>query len=191
MSEHKERPTFEFHFHDKVGQNIANVEHMEVHFDKNMQMQVQNVEEMNASANKKEETESKRDDAPPSTRGPRKKYLFIKEGDDTKEAEQVKNREKNRLCEYLSRHCLKGRALECTKDSTLNKTVVCFLLKWMERGMTAEQPSGGAIFRFLTDDCGIVSDVQEKAYSNRVKEWIKDTNGYDAEVMLKVKDAFK
>lgn len=129
--------------------------------------------------------------APPSPRGPRKKYLFIKEGDDTKEAEQVKNREKNRLCEYLSRHCLKGRALECTKDSTLNKTVVCFLLKWMERGMTAEQPSGGAIFRFLTEDCGIVSDVQEKAYSNRVKEWIKDTNGYDAEVMLKVKDAFK
>ena len=48
MSEHKERPTFEFHFHDKVGQNIANVEHMEVHFDKDMQMQVQNVEEMNA-----------------------------------------------------------------------------------------------------------------------------------------------
>lgn len=46
MSEHKERPTFEFHFHDKVGQNIANVEHMEVRFDKDMQMQVMNVEEM-------------------------------------------------------------------------------------------------------------------------------------------------
>lgn len=49
MSEHKERPTFEFHFHDKVGQNIANVEHMEVHFDKDMQMQVANVEEMSAT----------------------------------------------------------------------------------------------------------------------------------------------
>lgn len=46
MSEQKERPTFEFHFHDKVGQNIANVEHMEVHFDKDMQMQVMHVEEM-------------------------------------------------------------------------------------------------------------------------------------------------
>lgn len=50
MSEHKERPTFEFHFHDKVGQNIANVEHMEVHFDKDMQMQVANVEEMDTVA---------------------------------------------------------------------------------------------------------------------------------------------
>ena len=46
MSEHKDRHTFEFHFHDKVGQNIANVEHMEVRFDKYMQMQVMNVEEM-------------------------------------------------------------------------------------------------------------------------------------------------
>lgn len=50
MSEHKERPTFEFHFHDKVGQNIANVEHMEVRFDKDMRMQVMNVEEMNESS---------------------------------------------------------------------------------------------------------------------------------------------
>lgn len=46
MSDHKERPTFEFHFHDKVGQNIANVEHMEVHFDKDMQMHVANLEEV-------------------------------------------------------------------------------------------------------------------------------------------------
>ena len=54
MSEHKERPTFEFHFHDKVGQNIANVEHMEVLFDKDMQMQVMNVEEMSQQGEKNE-----------------------------------------------------------------------------------------------------------------------------------------
>lgn len=52
MSEHKERPTFEFHFHDKVGQNIANVEHMEVHFDKDMGMQIANVEEMSKTTEK-------------------------------------------------------------------------------------------------------------------------------------------
>lgn len=51
MSEHKDRPTFVFNFNDKVGQNIANVEHMEVHFDKDMQMQVANVEEMKTPAN--------------------------------------------------------------------------------------------------------------------------------------------
>lgn len=59
MSEQKERPTFEFHFHDKVGQNIANVEHMEVHFDKDMQMQVANMEEMSAPERKNRISESK------------------------------------------------------------------------------------------------------------------------------------
>ena len=123
-------------------------------------------------------------------RGPRKKFLFALDGIDTKEDETVKLREKERLCSYLSQHCLKSRKLVCTKDDTLNKTIVCFLLKWMEKGLTAEDPSGGAVFRFLTEDCGIISEVQEKAYSNRVKEWIKDRNGYDTEVMLMVKDAF-
>lgn len=48
MNEKKERPTFEFHFHEKVGQNIANVEQMTVCFDKDMQMQVMNAEQITA-----------------------------------------------------------------------------------------------------------------------------------------------
>lgn len=123
-------------------------------------------------------------------RGPRKKFLFALDGIDTKVNEEVKLREKERLCSYLSQHCLKSRKLVCTKDDTLNKTIVCFLLKWIEKGMTADEPSGGAVFRFLTEDCGILSEVQERAYGNRVKEWIKDKNGYDTDVMLMVKDAF-
>lgn len=51
MNEKKERPTFEFHFHDKVGQNIANVEQMTVCFDKDMQMQVMNAEQITAGEN--------------------------------------------------------------------------------------------------------------------------------------------
>lgn len=43
-TEKKERPTFEFHFHGNVGQQIANVERMEVRFDKDMNMQISNVE---------------------------------------------------------------------------------------------------------------------------------------------------
>lgn len=123
-------------------------------------------------------------------RGPRKKFLFALDGIDTKEDETVKWCEKERLCKYLSKHCLMSRKLVCKKEDALNKTIVCFLLKWMEKGLTAENPSSGAVFRFLTDDCGIVSEVQEKAYCNRMKEWIKDKNGYDTEVMLKVKEAF-
>lgn len=134
------------------------------------------------------------DDQPAQTekpRGPHKKYLFVLDGIDTKENETVKMLEKERFCAYLSRHCLKGHKLVCTKDDTLNKTIVCFLLKWMERGLTADKPSGSAVFRFLTEDCGIVSEVLDRAYANRVSGWIKDKNSYDTHVMLMVKEAFK
>ena len=36
----KDKPTFVFNFNAPVGQNIANVERMDVHFDKDMNMQV-------------------------------------------------------------------------------------------------------------------------------------------------------
>lgn len=41
MSEKK----FEFHFHASVGQNIANVEHMDVHLDKDASVQIANIEQ--------------------------------------------------------------------------------------------------------------------------------------------------
>lgn len=148
------------------------------------QESIPNADVMDADANQPTMTAEK-------PRGPRKKFLFALDGIDTKEDEAVKLIEKNRLCTYLSRHCLKSRKLVCTKDDTLNKTIVCFLLKWKEKELIAEDPSGGAIFRFLTEDCGIVSEVQERAYGNRVKEWMKDKNNYDTEVMLMVKEAFK
>ena len=49
MSENK----FEFHFHAPVGQNIANVEHMDVHLDKDGQKQVMNVEQVSVSKRQK------------------------------------------------------------------------------------------------------------------------------------------
>lgn len=42
-----EKPTFVFNFHGNVGQNIANVERMEVHMDKDGQIQVMNSEQTN------------------------------------------------------------------------------------------------------------------------------------------------
>lgn len=147
------------------------------------QKSIPNADVMDAGANQPNMAEK--------PRGPRKKFLFTLDEIGTKENEAIKLIEKNRLCTYLSQHCLKSRKLVCTKDDTLNKTIVCFLLKWMEKGLTADKPSGGAVFRFLTEDCGILSEVQERAYGNRVKEWIKDKNGYDTEVMLMVKEAFK
>lgn len=45
----KEKPTFEFHFHAPVGQQIAHIDTQYVSFDKNMQMHIANVESSNIS----------------------------------------------------------------------------------------------------------------------------------------------
>lgn len=125
------------------------------------------------------------------TRGPRPKFLFPKDGKETVENVAIRNQEKQRLTTYLNQHRLMSRHLVCTKGDALNKVIVCFMKEWRERKLTSEEPSGGAVFRFLTEICGIVSDVMEKAYSNRVKGWIKDKTGYDMETYLKVKESFK
>jgi len=48
MNEHQDKPTINNNFYGNIGQQIGNVEHMEVHFDKDMQMHVGHVEEMDA-----------------------------------------------------------------------------------------------------------------------------------------------
>lgn len=111
MSEHKEKSTFEFHFHDKVGQNIANVEHMEVRFDKDMQMQVANVEEMN-TAPETLQLQVQQDDVTKSDAIPVDEELFhfihpeVEDSEEVKIHKAVKNLVKRfgvkEICDYLS-----------------------------------------------------------------------------------------
>ena len=120
--------------------------------------------------------------------GPRKQFLFI-DGRATVENAGVKNREKERFLGYLSDHKMSGRRLVTEKSDGLNKAVVCFLTLWCEKGLTAKQPSGGAVFRFLTEDCGLKTDVTEASYSNKIKEWLR-RNDYDVTTYQGVKTCF-
>lgn len=120
--------------------------------------------------------------------GPRKQFLFI-DGRATVENAGVKNREKERFLGYLSDHKMSGRRLVTEKSDWLNKAVVCFLRLWCEKGLTAKQPSGGAVFRFLTEDCGLKTDVTEASYSNKIKEWLR-RNDYDVTTYQGVKTCF-
>lgn len=120
--------------------------------------------------------------------GPRKQFLFI-DGRATVENAGVKNREKERFLGYLSDHKMSGRWLVTEKSDGLNKAVVCFLRLWCEKGLTAKQPSGGAVFRFLTEDCGLKTDVTEASYSNKIKEWLR-RNDYDVTTYQGVKTCF-
>ena len=57
---------FEIHFHDKVGQNINNVEHMDVHLDKDGNIQVMNAESIGSTTAKTETPQSVEQQAPTS-----------------------------------------------------------------------------------------------------------------------------
>lgn len=125
-----------------------------------------------------------------TARGPRKRVLF-EDKETHKENTAVKNREKERFVHYLSEHRLKSRQLVCTKDDTLNQTVVCFLKLWIEHGIIGEHPSGAAVFRFLTEECGITSSVTERSYGNEMSERLKNIKTeYDTETLRKVKKCF-
>lgn len=122
-------------------------------------------------------------------RGQQKQFLFI-DGRPTVEKVQVRNVEKQRFMRYLSEHNLGGRKLTCVKTDTLNAVIVCFLEKWREKGLTAELPSGGAVFRFLTEDCGIKSEVEEQSYNNEIRERMREKN-HEYETMSKVEEYFQ
>ena len=120
--------------------------------------------------------------------GPRKLFLFI-DGRATVENVSVRNREKDRFLCYLSDHKMSMRRLVTNKSDGLNKVVLCFLMIWREKGLTVQQPSGGAVFRFLTEDCGLKTDVTEASYSNKIKEWMRG-NDYDVTTYQGVKTCF-
>ena len=108
-----------------------------------------------------------------SQRGPRKQCLFTG-GKQTEEDGKVKNEEKQRFMRYLSEHNLKSRKLTCVKTDTLNDVVTCFVIRWRDMGLTAKEPSGGAIFRFLTEECNLQTEVAEQSYSNEIKERLRN-----------------
>lgn len=124
----------------------------------------------------------------PSPRGPRKHFLFI-DGKPTVENVAVRQREAERFCRYLSDHKSRSRVLTCLKDDMLNKVVTCFLKEWREREWIAEKPSGVAVFRFLTEVCGLKSEVTPTSYSNKVTQWLKQP--VDAIIKLDVRECFK
>lgn len=121
--------------------------------------------------------------------GPRKQFLFIGKKA-AEENVEVKNREKERFLRYLRGHKMSSRWLVTETNDGLNKVVVCFLKEWREEGLTAQQPSGGAVFRFLTADCGLKTEVEETSYSNKIKEWMRG-NDYDPMIYQDVRACFK
>lgn len=134
----------------------------------------------------KEETSK---EEPPVKRGIKNKFLFPQDGNESVENGRLMQCEKKRFLNYLSKHGLDGRMLVSTRDDDLNKAVVCFVRIWKEQKLTAEKPSGRAIFRFLTQNCGLKTEITIESYANKMNEWLKE-KPQDILTMAEVKRCF-
>lgn len=105
--------------------------------------------------------------------GQPKKNLFIKIGSANEDVE-AKKREAERLKKYLTNHHLSGRKLTTRKDDSLNEIVVAFLKRWQDSKLIGEQIPGAAVFRFLTEDIGLESEVTCESYAAKVKTFVTD-----------------
>lgn len=143
-------------------------------------------EEGSTGENPKEENP---EEEPPLKRGIKNKFLFPQNGNESVKNGRLTQCEKRRFLHYLSKHSLDGRMLVSTRDDAINKAVVCFVRIWKEQELTASKPSGRSIFRFLTQDCGLKTEITIESYANKMNEWLKGKQ-QDVLTMEEVKRCF-
>lgn len=139
-----------------------------------------------------EEDDSKEEnpeEEPPLKRGIKNKFLFPQNGNESVKNGRLTQCEKRRFLHYLSKHSLDDRMLVSTRDDAINKAVVCFVRIWKNQELTASKPSGRAIFRFLTQDCGLKTEITIESYANKMNEWLKGKQ-QDVLTMEEVKRCF-
>lgn len=129
------------------------------------------------------------EEEPPQKRGIKNKFLFPQNGNESVKNGRLTQCEKRRFLHYLSKHSLDGRMLVSTRDDAINKAVVCFVRIWKDQELTASKPSGRAIFRFLTQDCGLKTEITIESYANKMNEWLKEKQ-QDVLTMEEVKRCF-
>lgn len=134
-------------------------------------------------------TEENPEEEPPLKRGIKNKFLFPQNGNESVKNGRLTQCEKRRFLHYLSKHSLDGRMLVSTRDDAINKAVVCFVRIWKDQELTASKPSGRAIFRFLTQDCGLKTEITIESYANKMNEWLKGKQ-QDVLTMEEVKRCF-
>ena len=117
---------------------------------RNMTIQINNLNGNVNIYNNECERSPLKDDAKPSNDA-RTKKLFMTDGiEDLQRTEG----EKNRFLNYLAEHHWGKKQVDCYKDNPINKAIVCFCVKW-KRLRYIDKPSPAAVYRFLTETCGL------------------------------------
>ena len=104
---------------------------------------------------------------------PQYRALFIRNDGSSAENREVREQEQKRFMKYLKNYRLTNHVLTCASDNPLNDVVTGFVLKWINRKLIHSNPTGTAIFRFLTVDCGLQSEVSDRSYGNKIMTRIK------------------
>ena len=117
-----------------------------------------------------------------SRQGPRKKMLF--------KDKLTASRKSDELVGYLKEHKLWSNRLCCSREDKLNAVIVSHLRLWIEAGVLPKNPPALAIYRFLTEDCGLQSNVDPKPYANKVQDMLRDES-YAKNVYREIKDTYR
>ena len=119
----------------------------------------------------------------------RKKALFANNQSQYTENLGVKKREAQRLRDFLQKHKLSNAKLSTQRDR-LNMIIVAFLRRWRDSRLIGKEISGAAVFRFLTEDVKLFTDVEQRSYANKITTMV-DSLDVNVEVEKLVAVAFK
>ena len=119
----------------------------------------------------------------------RKKALFANNQSQYTENLGVKKREAQRLRDFLQKHKLSNAKLSTQRDR-LNMIIVAFLRKWRDSRLIGKEISGAAVFRFLTEDVKLFTDVEQRSYANKITTMVDSLN-VNVEVEKQIAEAFK
>ena len=121
--------------------------------------------------------------------GGRKKALFANNQSQYTENLEVKKREALRLRDFLQKHKLSNAKLSTQRDR-LNMIIVAFLRRWRDSRLIGKEISGAAVFRFLTEDVKLFTDVEQRSYANKITTMV-DSLDVNVEVEKQIAEAFK
>ena len=119
----------------------------------------------------------------------RKKALFANNQSQYTENLEVKKREAQRLRDFLQKHKLSNAKLSTQRDR-LNMIIVAFLRRWRDSRLIGKEISGAAVFRFLTEDVKLFTDVEQRSYANKITTMVDSLN-VNVEVEKQIAEAFK
>ncbi|MEE1081156.1 MAG: hypothetical protein U0L19_08620 [Bacteroidales bacterium] len=77
-----------------------------------------------------------------------------------------------------------------TQRDRLNMIIVAFLRRWKDSRLIGKEISGAAVFRFLTEDVKLFTDVEQRSYANKITTMV-DSLDVNVEVEKLVAVAFK